>query len=1081
MSDTPGTERVRVADSVLAAEEALLRAIEARLASREASVPIRVVVPSRSLRLHVGDVLVRRFGGALVGVRVQTLFGLACEILERAGVSWTPADMLFPSLVSREASFEGALSGSVLRFRDGYLGVAASVADFLDAGMEAEHGPALEDALSEEEDREVRERGRALVRTAARVASRLRSLGLDRRADVLRKAREVLLREGPDFLRARGLFVHGFSDATGVAADLLETLLRRDDAFFFVDDPLGGEAGEPSYVSRFVERLGLVPPARRRAASPPGAGVHADTERGHDGAWPSGEPPEGRAPSRPARRLRLLRAPDVAAEVREVGERILRALEEGVVPEEIGVVARDFSRYRTALRAHLDRLGIPFSTLGLSGPASWTTHRALAFLDCLTDGSEAQLDRWLELFSPDEEFRGVRRFELALALRRLGLSRLGDVHAVDAERLGSEVVLPVSLGFEVRERDGPVREGGKEPEGPARTVTVRRAALPRSVVLSFFEDIRRFVAFLGTWPGEAPVEEHERRLRVALGYLPRKAQAELGSLLGDAVPEKARGLSLAREEFFWLLREVLSDHERSPFGGKGSGVQVLDVTEARGRTFSVLFVLGCSRDVFPRVVREDPLLPDAVRARLRSVLPDLPIKALGFDEERHLFWHLLSASPEVTVSWPARGHDDEPLAPSPFVEALREDEGVVVERAPALYGEGFLPRSAFEQAVLRALREGSNIDAEVLGLAQREVDARHGHEAGSSFSARDLASARVAVLRELDADELRPGPYSGFVGPVVEPADPRRNDPYVTTIERFVRCPWQTFVERLLRVEPPVVPSLGAGRRVLGSIVHRALQGIVRRETGAGSKVLAEVENRAPVLVRWPEPGELESLLREAVEGVLAEEGLPVSTLAPVVVEEARRYLELARAADWAGGGPWVLAAEVDGFVDVGGRRIGFRVDRVDRSGEKLLLTDYKTSSESGRTETQVRKGKWLQLAAYAYRASGSREGRFLLLDPRRTDFPKDVRESGRPEVDDAFREVVGIALAAWEEGWFFPRLLDQKGSEPRGCLTCGVAEACLRGDPVATERLGGWLREEEAVSSRGELAARRVWRAGWK
>jgi len=46
------------------------------------------------------------------------------------------------------------------------------------------------------------------------------------------------------------------------------------------------------------------------------------------------------------------------------------------------------------------------------------------------------------------------------------------------------------------------------------------------------------------------------------------------------------------------------------------GVPVLTVTEARGRTFDHLFVLGLNAGSFPRPLGEDPLLPDAVRSAL---------------------------------------------------------------------------------------------------------------------------------------------------------------------------------------------------------------------------------------------------------------------------------------------------------------------------------------------------------------------------------------------------------------------------------------------------------------------------------
>jgi len=63
--------------------------------------------------------------------------------------------------------------------------------------------------------------------------------------------------------------------------------------------------------------------------------------------------------------------------------------------------------------------------------------------------------------------------------------------------------------------------------------------------------------------------------------------------------------------------------------GGGAGVALLSVTEARGLTFDRLAVVGLTRDRFPRAIRPDPLLPDPLRARLRDLLPDLPVKAEG--------------------------------------------------------------------------------------------------------------------------------------------------------------------------------------------------------------------------------------------------------------------------------------------------------------------------------------------------------------------------------------------------------------------------------------------------------------------
>ncbi len=82
--------RILIAAGARAAEAALMERLDALLAEarRDPSllkVPVRIVVPSRSLRLHVAAAIVRRRGRSVAGVSVQTLFGLAAEILERSG------------------------------------------------------------------------------------------------------------------------------------------------------------------------------------------------------------------------------------------------------------------------------------------------------------------------------------------------------------------------------------------------------------------------------------------------------------------------------------------------------------------------------------------------------------------------------------------------------------------------------------------------------------------------------------------------------------------------------------------------------------------------------------------------------------------------------------------------------------------------------------------------------------------------------------------------------------------------------------------------------------------------------------
>ena len=86
--------------------------------------PVRVVVPSRSLRLHVSGVLARRLG-ATAGVVVQTLHSLAVEVLDRAGRRFRGSDELVGVLARRLAREEPALRAAFEPFVDGFRTAAS--------------------------------------------------------------------------------------------------------------------------------------------------------------------------------------------------------------------------------------------------------------------------------------------------------------------------------------------------------------------------------------------------------------------------------------------------------------------------------------------------------------------------------------------------------------------------------------------------------------------------------------------------------------------------------------------------------------------------------------------------------------------------------------------------------------------------------------------------------------------------------------------------------------------------------------------------------------------------------------------
>jgi len=348
----------------------------------------------------------------------------------------------------------------------------------------------------------------------------------------------------------------------------------------------------------------------------------------------------------------------------------------------------------------------------------------------------------------------------------------------------------------------------------------------------------------------------------------------------------------------------------------------------------------------------------------------------------------------------------------------------------------------------------------------------------------DLAArARIAILDELDPQTVEAArsclsPYLGFVGAVSGDTDPRSNERlWVTAVERMAICPWQTFLERLLRIEAVPDPLEALPRingLLIGLLVHRVLERVVFMARGETS--FESLRTSAAASVDWPSPSELDRWLDEEALTTVRTAGISLTGFARALTAVARPYLEIARQLDWAGGRlDGVVAAEIEGGVDFEAedlrrRRIAFRADRVDRQAGNLTLVDYKTGrplldqkTPDGRRRAILRaveSGRGLQAVVYALAAGQTGdEGRFTFLTPK-VDSAEEARwvtvGSDDETIRRAFEESVSTVLRAFDKGLFFPRLeVPSRPHEPApACSWCTVAEACLKQDSAARRRL---------------------------
>ena len=714
-------------------------------------------------------------------------------------------------------------------------------------------------------------------------------------------------------------------------------------------------------------------------------------------------------------------------------------------------------------------------------------------------GGRTHVERWLDALA--ERHDQVPLFDVRIALASLGVSRIEQLVALDLDPLlvNDAYPLPVRQGFFEIEEEG---------DG-AGLVRSRRRRVPASALRALLADARELSALLDGWLGtNMPLPDHVTRMEALCELLGWTAESSEGREMSRLLASIAASppVLVDQDEFVLTLRRLSTDCARDEIGGRGGGVQVMGVVDARARTFEHLFLLGMNRGVFPRTIREDAVLSDPLRKLLErdghGLLPDLPIKRRGHEEERYLFAQLLSSSPFVTLSWLERDDADRPMPPSPLVERLRwchpdrpeswrsaplTGRNPVIDLGPDERPDmGRLERLPIaQQGVLAALYGRSGRLPELYGPVLDRVS-----RAVSGLDSGRIGALRMATLEELDPsrgaaarDPL--SPYLGFIGPAGPAGDPRANQVvYITALERMAACPWQTFLERLLRVEAipdplDALPSIDP--LLIGSLVHGVLERII---VEAGTARAGELENLAggePLEVVWPDEARREELVLEEAAGAVRSAGIALDGFDRALAAVAHPYLEVARAMDWPDGTLVSLAAEVEGEVELAsddrpGRRLAFRADRADPRGKGLLLTDYKTGASPFTQSTakyrrnkflkEVRAGQRLQPLLYSrIQTPEPSTGRFSFLRP-----DLDVDLAGRSieagiadrDLQEAFERSVSTILRAWDLGLFFPRmeLPGESQRVPRGCRWCRVAEACLRQDSGARRRLREGIAE---------------------
>ncbi len=903
---------------------------------------VAVVTTSQRMGERLQRLLALERGLSFFNLRFHTLHSLSLDILSSSGTTVPVVnndDLFHERLVERLLVEHGKMTPDRARSLAGAH--RATVRDLVEAGVESdrfrEH---FGDMVIPGEEKLYR-----LLELADRYRDQLTSLNVAGSADLARLAGDIV-ETNPDALSGYEAFIYyGFYDLNGAQSDFFSAVARQAPVTLFFPC-VKGQAGW-AFAERFLELKLRVGGAQAQYGQPIDEGPLGNTL---NGLFDPGRP---MVP--PAKNVDVVNVSGERDELWRVAKEILK-LREGKNPpawDEIGVVARGLDAYAGLIPEIFGDHGIPYA---ISDGGPLLSHPVARFAADLMDlpGSAHDRDALLDLISSPclnpEMFPGTSLEESQKYLRESG-PRAGLSHLL-TQRGEIEPEIPEEL----------------RPPLPPRSLCDLAARLTRKIQLTGHFRPQGSTFFVKDPAGGGPVPTGESRLKTeteatsfSWTHHAARARARLESLVRrssetDPVLDQLIGLleqfseldrfspPVTEDEFSSSFVDALR-RARRPGTGSVHGVRVLGAMEARGERFGVLFLVGLKEGVFPRVVREDPLLNDDLRRILRDpggywILP----KREGYDEEKLLFTLLVSSVKEKLYLFYSRsGVDGRAEIPSLYLRGLARAAGISLEDAERL------PRSPVEKwaAVspsLLTVQEAVLTDL----LGHRPVSGKYGE-----ITSRAARLASGATLTGVD----------GVVGPpaaFLHQCATRGLSP--SSLETLGNCPFEFFVSRVLHLRDPRPAYDAGGVRpfVLGQIQHAILhtvyRGFLSRPVPGPEEIVQQVrhetrrffsalgENTAgPYPLLW-------SILSDRVENQLA---------AFVQRDVARLQADGYRPEKLE----WALKAPMGGtpFYWTG------RLDRVDRnpSTGRFMIIDYKNKIRKDPLLKRVLSGQIHQPPAY--------------------------------------------------------------------------------------------------------------------
>ncbi len=409
-----------------------------------------------------------------------------------------------------------------------------------------------------------------------------------------------------------------------------------------------------------------------------------------------------------------------------------------------------------------------------------------------------------------------------------------------------------------------------------------------------------------------------------------------------------QGKKISGTDFCRLLQERVADVQINLDKGQQNGVLITDVVDAQCLEYEYIFILGVREGEFPAVESENWIYGDAERRFMKYAMGiDVELTEDHLAADEYFFANLLTQAREkIFISW----FEEDKVGASVYIGRLQNIMPQLIvsdfnrnEKKPCS------PEEATRCGVTDDwLREKMGADVEgTLAAASIELKRSSGEITDGSIKNRQL----LAHIKEGTAEKFS-----------------------ASKLEMFAQCPFKYLVTQIWQQEKYMEAQEELEPTVRGTVVHATLE----RLFSAKSPIKGNITN-----YNYPEVKEiLRNIFEECCEENVREE-VRNSVFWNYDKEMTWKLLlnwldyEYKERSLWREYSPWKteyafgfrkensveLAAEDGSTFNINGK-----IDRLDRCGDKIFITDYKTGGYPNKNALE--QGLDLQLPVYMLAAA---------------------------------------------------------------------------------------------------------------